>query len=373
MNEPWNTYQKHLEVLGHGLPLWDPAPKVVQRSLAVTDAMVAEGSSSPPIEIIPGSVLYPIPFGGFGILFNAMKRGDEHAWQPRGVPDHFQTLQEFTGMRRQLSSPSPVEDLKGFTYSNVAVKTKIPIGGDVSVSAARAPILDLPVQGGSGAFLVTVDTPIYVSFQSQLSVESYMLEYHAQWMRMGFLKYGLPIKNEDLYLVIGTIKTTHWLVGSHRKPFSHLPLDATFATHEGRNSSFHHGPQCASSPGDNNQCIFVHYAKLKRRPPRTGVKRLWHSARLYFRGQNSKAIEYADPMSELPLWQRRAEREQLGPLSQPAPDPVDVLLDYILHEQPDADIAIASSLQIVALFKASLHHPIHSALEVGTGGLEAAH
>ncbi|RDX43604.1 hypothetical protein OH76DRAFT_1409989 [Lentinus brumalis] len=60
-----------------------------------------------------------------------------------------------------------------------------------------------------------VDTPISVSIQSQLPVESYLLENHARWMRMGVFKYSLGLGDVDLYFVLGTVTTTRWLVGSH--------------------------------------------------------------------------------------------------------------------------------------------------------------
>ncbi len=121
-----------MEVLGYGLPLWDPSPLEAQISKPSPPPAVTteEISASPPLEIIAGSVLYPVSRGRFDILFNAMKLGDDQAWQPRGVPDDFQALQEFAGTteRRLLSAPTLVEDLQGLTSSNVVVKTT---GGEV--------------------------------------------------------------------------------------------------------------------------------------------------------------------------------------------------------------------------------------------------
>ncbi len=64
---------------------------------------------------------YPAGPGRFSILLNAMNPGDDKAWQPIGVPDDFETLQEFAGTERQpLSTPTPVRDLKGMTYCSCA-------------------------------------------------------------------------------------------------------------------------------------------------------------------------------------------------------------------------------------------------------------
>ncbi|TFK78599.1 hypothetical protein K466DRAFT_570739 [Polyporus arcularius HHB13444] len=327
-----------MEVLGYGLPQWAPATPLVSATI--------EADSSPhPAEVIPGSVIYPKGYGRFSILLNTMKPGDDKAWQPKGVPDDFQTLQEFAGTT-----------LRGLTYCNIAGKPKTRAEGEVIVSASRLidPVrtYDLHVWGGSGAFLATVDTPISVSIQPHLPVESYMLENHAHWMRMGDL---IPLEEEDLYFVLGTITTTRWLVGSHLGAFegmghicctipdvfSDLYRGLIRADEDCRMPTINHG-HSPSTPMSNNQCLFVHYAKLKRRPARTGVQWLWYKLRSCFRGHLHTSKASGDHQS----W------EVLPPSQPPPQDPVDVLLNYILKKQPDADTATASSLDIVDLFKA---------------------
>ncbi|TFK82837.1 hypothetical protein K466DRAFT_284871 [Polyporus arcularius HHB13444] len=96
----------------------------------------------------------------------------------------------------------------------------------------------------------------------------------------------------------------------------------------------------------NNQCLFAHYAKLKRRPARPAVKRLWHKIRLRLRGV-ARSIFVPQPKGH----SQPSERQYVVQSGQLVKEPVNILLEYILEEQPDADIAIASSLDIVEIFK----------------------
>ncbi|RDX43591.1 hypothetical protein OH76DRAFT_1560234 [Lentinus brumalis] len=196
-------------------------------------------------------------------------------------------------------------------------------------------------------------TPISICIQPHLPVETYMLESHAHWMRMGDL---IPLVDEDLYFVLGTITTTRWLVGSHLGAFegmghiccsipdvfSDLYRGIIRADDDCRMPTINHG-HSPLTPMSNNQCLFVHYAKLKRRPARTGVQWLWYKLRSCFRGHLHTSQASGDHQS----W------EVLPPSQPPPQDPVDVLLNYILKKQPDADTAIASSLDIVDMFKGS--------------------
>ncbi len=115
---------------------------------------------------------------------------------------------------------------------------------------------------------------------------------------MATSKYYLLLRDEDLYFVLGTVTTTRWLIGSYVREsnvargghlhsilpnlMSNRRRDVTCAHYEA--PTVHHGPICATSPMSNNQCLFAHYAKLKRRPARPAVKRLWHKIRLRLRG-----------------------------------------------------------------------------------------
>ncbi len=123
-----NVYQEHMEVLGYGLPQWAPATPLVS-------AMTEADSSPHPAEVIPGTVIYPKGYGRFSILLNTMKPGDDKAWQPKGVPNDFQTLQDFAGTsgRPPLCLPTPVEALRGLTYCNIAGKPKTRAEGEVIV------------------------------------------------------------------------------------------------------------------------------------------------------------------------------------------------------------------------------------------------
>ncbi len=82
--------------------------------------------------------------------------------------------------------------------------------------------------------------------------------------------------------------------------FSDINRGLAIANSEPRMSTVHYGPRNATAPMSINQCLFVHYAKLKRRPARTGVEWVWYKLRSCFRGRTSKASGDAQSRSVLP-------------------------------------------------------------------------
>ncbi len=120
--------------------------------------------------------------------------------------------------------------------------------------------------------------------------------------------------------------------------FSDLYRGLIRADDDCRMPTINHG-HSPSTPMSNNQCLFVHYAKLKRRPARTGVQWLCYKLLSCLRGHLHTSKASGDhqswevlppsqpPVSRLVAFVHRALI--CFELMQPQ-DPVDVLLNYIL-------------------------------------------
>ncbi|RDX57014.1 hypothetical protein OH76DRAFT_1335776 [Lentinus brumalis] len=250
---PWAIYQQHLNNLHHGLPLWDPTPK---KSL----------------EIVEGSVLYPGIDGTFSVLFNTRKGWNDTHWQPHGVPLDFKPLdEEYSPL--VIDGPRTVFGLRGWNCRSVECEREVSAGVRAGAKS-------------SGAVLALDHHPKTTYIESSAHIASYMSRYHASWLEMANSQspsgLGLGLNLEELYFVSGTTKVPQWFIGvfegeeeSERE--GHLEctvsdvFDLTVQSSEvhtlRRSPILKKGP--LEVPAETelpwDQCIFIHYYRMKRR------------------------------------------------------------------------------------------------------------
>ncbi len=173
------------------------------------------------------------------------------------------------------------------------------------------PSTDPPASGGAGikfisttsaGALVLLDSPGQSEvLRSKRRIVNYMYDNHQSWLEFANASdsFGLDLNEEDIIFVCGTIKTTKWAVAAFQGdrfrqkeglvtgqfgPYASVDLSISISDQILPTEHYRHGPQrrprpipfdhlsnCPEStepdlPHPPDQCLFVHYYKMKRRP-----------------------------------------------------------------------------------------------------------
>ncbi len=180
----------------------------------------------------------------------------------------------------------------------------------------------------AGAFLMFSPKGYSRDIESKRHIVNYMREHFQHWMNFAD-KFGLDLKEEDLFFVSGTTKTCRWAVAAFQGQYKKKQgmVTADFSSAAGLNLSvsisnqslpqpyYGTGPRrrpgssapsalrASESPDESDtqepidQCIFMHYYKMKRR-----------------------------------IWGKIPMKAAAGPDELPSPDPEDGGLDPVAAE-----------------------------------------
>jgi len=329
------VYAQQLFKLALGYPLWDPEPTNGQG------------------EVLIGDVGY-LGQGGFYRLFNATREAEDSI--QIAVPPDFKKFQLGS---IPITSANDVVD-KGPLFSKTVRRLEAAGGaGSQSVNAA----FQCECTGKQGA-LAILDTPGKRELVQQTRrMAKYMKDNIETWHRWAISNdVGLDVAIEDILFVRGWIKTSCWAVVAFCDDSRHTKL--TFSGDLGLPVSNVFGietqvetttPTCLLQIGPqrfrranataplvpnqpahvqeqypSDQCMFLHYFKLKKRL-------LWPS-------KIEAAAEPRDPSVDRDT-DNRPTVKQTSPRVKPY-DPVTFVLDYIL-EHSDAAVAVASDIDLI--------------------------
>ncbi|RDX51663.1 hypothetical protein OH76DRAFT_262270 [Lentinus brumalis] len=276
---PWDIYAEQMYTHGYGYPLWTPDP--------------APGAS----EVMIGDVGW-LDEGAFHTLFNALKGLEEP--QPRGdAPVDYLPLERdkavIDGPRETISQPA----LFGRSIRDVTAGASVSTGGTISTPSVGLSI-HFECRDDYGAVLLLHPLGVSHAIKSHNLISRYMRQHFERWLEFANSRFELGLKDEELIFVCGTIKTSRWGVaafhGDYREKsgsitgnmsslasvdFSLRVADAQLqsAYYRAGPPRYRLGPAMpmaisegevagAGTAGDQDkadQCIFVHYYKMKRR------------------------------------------------------------------------------------------------------------
>ncbi|KAM5536984.1 hypothetical protein V8D89_009313 [Ganoderma adspersum] len=342
--KPWDIYAEQLFPSGYGHPLWKPEP-----------------NPSSGREVFIGDVGW-LKEGEFRALFNSMKDADDPINEEKSVPRDY-TVFESTNMSigRSDKITSSIVFSRSITADDMAqaeVTTDAPGG---------APGWRFQTTSDAGAMVMLRPPAIAEDIESRRFVANYMRDNFDSWLEFANASDswgGLDLRPEDVVFVCGTLKTTRWALAAFQgsvfrkkdgvvsgrldsHPTGSGPGEVQFsvqidgqplpASHlrVGRVTSSYKGP---------DQCLFIHYYKMKRRllgrePVQAGA------------GPHQLPPGPGKPGPDAMSPGRDAGASPYnGPGRDDTYDPVNAVLDYILRTS-EADIAIASDLDLTALFR----------------------
>ncbi|KAF8814568.1 hypothetical protein BYT27DRAFT_7156710 [Phlegmacium glaucopus] len=251
-------YQRHLELKGHGFPLWIPPPN---QNLPIQYRRTG---------VCIGDVGIITPNGGFSYLFNICLPHDDPV--NRRLPENFSPISEATDIDKfpvfdddsHLASASIVKALPDSPSSGVQFES----------SASEGAILTMPL-GATSERLGN-----FASFRRYAA--SNMID----WYKFVNGVLGREAKNGDIRLVVGCVKTSTWGIATFANQsrqsscrLSFCPLEVpssdsissdssryvweysgTADVRTGPSSGERNGLKQADDPGDvvfENQCLFL--------------------------------------------------------------------------------------------------------------------
>ncbi|RPD70200.1 WD40 repeat-like protein [Lentinus tigrinus ALCF2SS1-7] len=357
---PWDIYAKELLPAGYGHPLWMPEPN--EREIELGDVgWLSEGA--------------------FHALFNSMKSDDDPVNLDQGVPSNFTTF-----------NPQNLFVIRGEKLvQNIVCSQSIQTTdaqGSVGAGAIAPPVsvgagIKFQSNTDSGAF-VLLDAPAEnKDIKSKRHIINYMRDNLESWLEFANStnSWGLDLKEQDIIFVCGTTKTRRWAVASfqgstYRKkqgyvsgefgPFANAGLSISISDQILPSSHYRHGPRPPrtvppggpsltypgysqpSPPHPPNQTIFVHYYKMKRRAFWWPYKEPMQAAGGPHQlppGPDNPGM--GPPMIENGQYEFVSEQ---GHDNSQGYDPVNTLLDYILSQSVEAEVAIASDLDLYDIF-----------------------
>ncbi|KZT00234.1 uncharacterized protein LAESUDRAFT_560651 [Laetiporus sulphureus 93-53] len=330
-NTPENVYARELGKRGQGYPLWVPEPQDVG-------------------EVEIGDVGY-IRRGGFYRLFRATEDGTDDSNRTHGVPEKFEKFSIGNLAPKRLDNVIPKGLLGSQSVKHLAI--------DGQVTAAEL-VFKCEVTDDQGAFLALGSPATRQELRQIRTMKTHMGRHVRNWYTFA-CEMGLEIAEEDIIFVRGWVKTTGWVVAAFTQrgkgaqisisadcgavASGHLRFEATHKsspTYDYRsgpesqktlnNQKNRGGGKQGNSKGKGrarhqesnlaqpetnqalamNQCVFLHYLKLKRR----------------FLG-----MKFMEAMAEPrdPSFEGDDHHFEQVPAPVKRYDPVDYLLDYILE------------------------------------------
>nr|VWO96437.1 N/A [Ganoderma boninense] len=344
------VYTKLLFKRGHGHPLWEPEP-------------TQSG------EVLVGDVGYMLD-GGFYRLFNVTLPADHPLNKRHGVPDGYEPLTLPDTLRHYR--PHALQ------AGPICSKSVTAVSADASVEAGTGPIgplahIRFKFSDEQGAVLVLKNDAHREDLHPCRDLTQYILLNHAGWHQFARNVCRLDLKSQDIIFVSGCVKTAEWALAAatDRARDGEIAFGGDFgpagqasfsvsATREVSMSWEHrrdpHGTQGeGSKPSKFDQCVFLHYYKVKHRPffvPK--VLRAATEEEHSSRSSTPNGSDYMEPVDDGGAISKDASFEsenggvEVIPRPSEQPDVVDTMLDYIL-EQTDATCAIVSDRDITML------------------------
>ncbi|KAH9950735.1 hypothetical protein B0H21DRAFT_685940 [Amylocystis lapponica] len=268
MTGPWEIYAEQLFQRGHGHPLWDPQP-------------TKHG------EVLIGDVGY-MRNGRFYRLFNATRSAEDEINRRYGVPAGFKPLvfEDYLLDRREGA-------IQADPLCSMSVKS-MGVGAQAGIQGIGGG-LQFECSEQQGAVLVIKDAAVREELHPSDTITDYMLDHHHTWYAFAKDRFGLALEKEDIIFVRGWAKTTEWAVAAfiqagHAAQVTFngqfgLGANASFFLSASRDVSMvwdHNsgpvraisgrsselltsGTETGSDEPSVDQCIFLHYYKLKRR------------------------------------------------------------------------------------------------------------
>ncbi|KAH9918679.1 WD40-repeat-containing domain protein [Fomitopsis serialis] len=378
---PAEVYAQQLFKLGYGYPLWEPDPPNDEH------------------EVLIGDVGY-LRDGGFYRLFNAMKATEDadlgivhDSLREASTPSHFRTFD--LGPHPIVPTKQAIHE--GPHFSDTV--RQINIGGGAGSHNLNV-AFQCECTDQHGALVILDTPGIRQKVHQIRRMQKYMKENIDNWHEWGANELGVDISVEDVLFVLGWVKTSRWAVVAFHGNSSQskltfkgdigLPVSAAFhfdvANHVTAKCERRVGPdnrprfdpnrplgprpqepptiqaqgsrhwqrpaneQPETDPAgpssrtwggapesySSDQCVFLHYLKLKKR-------------RFFLPDKIKAAAEPRDPSMDRGADEDMEMMEEVPSRVTPY-DPVTFVLDYIL-ENSDAEIAIASDLDLLQLCK----------------------
>ncbi|CCM00749.1 uncharacterized protein FIBRA_02789 [Fibroporia radiculosa] len=308
-----SIYAEELFKLGHGYPLWFPDCRRETNGVMI------------------GDIGY-IDQGSFHRLFNATL-DKSNPINALGVPEDFQVFAEL-GDVATVCTPDALP--RGPLYS----RTIMPIDFHSDTLTGR-----FSCSGGNGALLIVGSPATREQLTHIRRIKNYMFKNQAHWLDFAQDR-GREVCAEGIIFVRGWVKTTRWAVAALTEGGENVELsfhgfeaDAPFSA-TNYSSFYHHtGPRQETPQVDTvaaDQCIFVHYCKLKRR---RFIPNSW------------KLQAAAEPQDPPPSSDDETNGTQESQCTSSGwSDPVDYILEYIF-QYTLAEAAIASDTDLSDLCK----------------------
>ncbi|TBU27184.1 hypothetical protein BD311DRAFT_807886 [Dichomitus squalens] len=361
---PWNIYAEQLLPLGYGHPLWYPEP-VGGR------------------EILIGDVGWFRTNGQFTPLFNVKSSREGPVNQQIGVPRGFTVFDSpGSSSRTVFTNPNSImqRSLCSRTVQTREVEAELSAGsGDIAASGSFA----FQTTADCGALVLLEPPAESADIESKRHIVNYMRRHFDSWLDFvnGQEGMGLGLEEQDILFVSGTTKTTHWGVaafqgnGSERKegrisaqftPYATASFSVSLAHASMPRSHYRYGPhpgQEASVPVTmsmlsqevqpgltaikRDQCLFIHYYKMRRRRPLPKFA-MRAAAGPHDLGPGSSDPGTSDSASIVSGSPSPDFVLDTLPDAEMLVDPVDHLLKYIL-DHSNAQMAVASDQDVIAL------------------------
>ncbi|KAI0944756.1 hypothetical protein AcW1_002389 [Taiwanofungus camphoratus] len=351
---PCEVYAEQLFQCKLGLPLWNPQPTKYG-------------------EVLVGDVGF-LDEGGFYRMFNATRLANDEL-NRYGVPaEYVPFLVDEYGLHVEDNSIRP-GTLRSKSIIKSSLHGKAKLGGQAGGVGAEVGF-KFECKDETGALLVLKDAATKTILRRSARMPDYMLRHHASWYDLARDTLGMDLRSDEIIFVQGVVKTTdRWaltaVTDSGEGVEVHFSTDlgpygnASFSFSRDRQASLSYpyrlgralttdtsrdeGASTGRKATKKDQCIFIHYYKLKRRWYGPKVIKAAAEPRDPSRGSGDEGhgpdltAQYVSDMTE-----------DIGIEQVPAPsmpyDPVGYVLDYIL-EKSEAETAIASDTDVISLFK----------------------
>ncbi|RDX46028.1 YVTN repeat-like/Quino protein amine dehydrogenase [Lentinus brumalis] len=360
MTSPWDIYAEELFPICYGHPLWIPEPN--QREVEIGDVGWIQD-------------------GEFCALFNAMKPQNDPVNVDKGVPLDFKI---FSPIRPYMLTGNKITQNRVYSRSIHTRGAEGEVkGGTVPISAGGG--FKFQTKSESGAFVLLEPPGKSKELRSKRHIVDYMHDNHASWLEFANASdsFGLDLNEQDIIFICGTIKTTKWAVAAFQGnsfrqkegfvtgqfgPYASVDLSICISDQILPAEHYRHGPRLPCTlPADHllmshpdsqsgrthapNQCLFVHYYKKKRRSVLWPFKKPMKAAG----GPHQLPPGPDNPGVDAPviadgIYESDSEQHEQGREVRQGYDPVNVLLDYILSQSVETEVAIASDLDLYAIF-----------------------
>ncbi|PCH43828.1 hypothetical protein WOLCODRAFT_75146 [Wolfiporia cocos MD-104 SS10] len=242
------VYADQLFSLGHGYPLWDPEPKYH--------------------EVAIGDVGWIDNFGAFYPLFNAVE-DLEHERNREGVPDGHKRFP--TPQWRPATGHIPAGVYHSKTVTRLQASAHV--GGHGASGGFHYQCTDK-----RGAALVIKEAAYRTALHHSRRMSNYMKENLHKWLEFAEQK-DVNLSQEDIYFVRGFVKARSWYVTawmyegqSGRLSISgdlgsaaQAKVDIDYGRDTERSPEHNWGPQGNINQDHPDQCVFLHYYKMKVR------------------------------------------------------------------------------------------------------------